>query len=411
VTRLLSQPAVTGTAAVPQLRLGDHVLGRLALTSRFLPGTEAVAVDVQLGRLPPGAVIPHPLTLEESDLSIEGRLRLPSRARDGARDAGLLDLAVTAERADLFFFDYLFPDLVVGASGYATGTGRITGDFSQPLFEAELTVPEASASIPQYGLAIRCEGTARVDRRGIHLDAVRLTDEAGGTGTVAGSVLFNDYRFFSLDLRADLRAVEIVDVPGGRPDLPFYGTIRASGTATLTGPLDRVVLRSADAVTTPDSEIFIPIASDAVEADPGFLVFADAAGRVPDRKRRTSVIGPKPEGERTCSEGFELNLNVTAPPGSTGHLVFGPRIGAVLAARGGADPHLTTGEGVFRTFGTFTVAGGSYAFVAGDVFTRRFEIEPGGALTWDGDPLDAQIDLTADYRTRASLAGLGLAGL
>src|SRR5690606_12245596 len=52
-----------------------------------------------------------------------------------------------------------------------------------------------------------------------------------------------------------------------------------------------------------------------------------------------------------------------------------------------------------------------YAFVAGDVFTRRFEIEPGGALTWDGDPLDAQIDLTADYRTRASLAGLGLAGL
>ena len=43
-----------------------------------------------------------------------------------------------------------------------------------------------------------------------------------------------------------------------------------------------------------------------------------------------------------------------------------------------------------------------------DLFTRTFELVPGGTLLWTGDPIDARLDLAATYRTRASLAGLGL---
>ncbi|MDX1440221.1 MAG: translocation/assembly module TamB domain-containing protein, partial [Rubricoccaceae bacterium] len=334
----------------------------------------------------------------------------PGRTPDGERDSGELDLAFDVERADLFFFDFLFSHLVRDTGGYATGLGTVTGDFSYPIFNANLRAHDAVTQIPRFGLTIQADGPIRVNREGIHLSQIGLRDKAAGSGQISGSVLFNDYRYFSLDLNAVLSEMEIIDVPSSN-DLPFFGHIRASGTASIEGPLDNVFLRSTDATTTADSEIFIPIRAEGVQSDRGFLVFADASGQIPEDEERTSLIGPKPETERSFTEGLEMNLNISAPPGSTVHLVFDPTIGEAINTEGSANVQLAIEEGRFQTFGTFTASGGDYLFSAGDVFTRRFEIEPGGTLTWDGDPIDAQLDLTATYRTRASLAGLGLAGL
>ncbi|NNF59183.1 MAG: hypothetical protein HKN04_13190 [Rhodothermaceae bacterium] len=411
IVNVLRRPELSGRAIVPHLLLGDRLLGRLDATSRFVPGGEAVAVDLRLERPHATPPVPDSLRVEENELRVAGRVRFPGRNDDGTRDSGLLGLTLAVDRADLFFLDLLFPSVVRQAEGAARGFGQITGDFSTPLFQANLIADEVAATIPRFGLALGGDGRVQVDQRGIHLHDVALTDKAGGTAHIDGSILFNDYRFFSLDLQATLDAVEVVDVPTGDSGLPFYGYIRASGTASVTGPLNRVFLRSTDAVTTTDSEIFIPIAPDAIEADQGFIVFADSLGRVPERRTRTNIIGPRPESERSFTQGLEMNLNVTAPPGSTVHLVFDPVIGEVLTADGRAELQLAIREGRFRTFGTFTAAGGDYPFTAGDVFTRRFEIEPGGTLIWDGDPLDARMNLDASYRTRASLAGLGLTGL
>ena len=181
--------------------------------------------------------------------------------------------------------------------------------------------------------------------------------------------------------------------------------------ASLTGPLDNVFLHATDAQTTPDSEIFIPVTATGPASDAGFLVFADSLGNVPQAEARRSVIGERPEGERAFLDGLEMSLNVYAPPGSTVHLVFDPRIGDVINAVGSAQLQLAIREGEFQTFGTFDVERGDYLFTAGDVFTRRFELEGGGTLQWDGDPIDARLALPATYRTRASLAGLDLPGV
>ncbi|MCH8031860.1 MAG: translocation/assembly module TamB domain-containing protein, partial [Bacteroidetes bacterium] len=348
--------------------------------------------------------------LEENDLNVTGLVRFPGRDDAGERDAGEFDLDINIRRADFFFFDLIFWRLLANTQGYASGDGSITGDFSFPEFDADLSVHNVFTSIPSFGLELGLEGDVNIDRRGIHLTSIVLTDKADGTAHMDGSVLFNDYRFFSLDLEATLNKVEIIDVPSST-NLAFYGHILASGTVSVTGPLDNVFLRSTDAVTTEDSEIFIPIRASAIARDRGFLVFADSLGQIPEEQERTNLVTGKPASERSFTEGLEMNLNVTAPPGSTVHLVFDEATGDVINATGSAELQLVIGEGRFRTFGTFTASGGNYVFTAGDVFTRRFEIEPGGRLIWDGDPLEAQLDLTADYRTRASLAGLGLTGL
>jgi translocation and assembly module TamB len=401
VAAVFGQPVVVGEAAIERFTFAGRRAGEIALSSRYVPGTDAVAVDL---RLTPDSVSVR------NDLRASGTVRFPGRTDDGARDPGALDLALDIDRLDLFVFDWLFPAILADASGYATGTGRITGVPRVPLFDADLDVFDGFVRVPDFGLAIGAEGRVLVDREGFHLRNVLLTDKAGGQGLVRGDVLFNDYRFFSLDLAADLAEMEIVDVPDSR-DLPFYGHIRATGSATLSGPLDNVFLRSTDAQTTADSEMFIPVTASGPTSDAGFLVFADSLGNVPELEERRSVLGERPETERAFLDGLEMSLTVAAPPGSTVHLVFDPLIGDVITAVGSARLQLVLREGEFLTYGTFDVTRGDYLFTAGDVFTRRFGLEGGGTLQWDGDPIDARLALPATYRTRASLAGLDLPGV
>lgn len=101
-----------------------------------------------------------------------------------------------------------------------------------------------------------------------------------------------------------------------------------------------------------------------------------------------------------------MDLNILAPSGSTIHLVFDPLLGEAMNAVSSGRIQIQRREGEFRTFGTLNVESGDYLFTAGDVFARRFLIDSGGTIVWDGNPIDARLNIPASYRTRASVAGL-----
>jgi hypothetical protein len=336
---------------------------------------------------------------------VKGRVRLPGLAADSAA-TDQLDLTVNVDRADLFFFEYIFEETLTDVRGYTTGTIQIGGRFRDPIFDADMEVREGRFALPQFGLQYGISGPATVDRRGIHLGEVSVTDDEG-RATVRGSILFNDYEYFSFDLSAQLDEIGIIDVEDAQ-DLAFYGTIRASGPASLKGPLSDATLRSPRARTTPESELFIPVSEAGVEDESGFLVFADSTGQVPnlrDLTQRDNILSDRPEGEPSFLDGLNIDINVIAPEESTVHLVFDPVVGDVVTAVGSGRVQLQRQEGEFLVYGDFTVTDGTYLFTAGEVFVRRFNINE-GTITWDGPPINARLDLKADYRTRASPAGL-----
>ena len=417
----LGRPQLISDLSVQRLSYDRRVLGdaqlRLEYDARspdlLLNGSiDAEVQNVQ--ELTGPALVPEGArTVDPNSLFLSGRVRLPEWARAGPPDRAstlpsgeTLDLSVDVQRADLFFFRYIFEERISRVRGFVTGPLHIGGRLQDPRFEADFEIVNGAVRLPLFGLAYRVEGPVEVDRRGIHARTLRVTDDEG-SATINGSVLFNDYQYFSFDLSASLDGITVIDVSQAK-DLPFYGYIRGSGPLQLTGPLPDATLRSNAARTTPDSELYIPVSGRTVEEDTGFIVFTDSTGQTPSVSqltRRPNILADRPEGVPSFVEGLNLDFNVIAPDESTVNLVFDPLVGDVVTVVGSGRVQLQRQEGEFSVYGNFSATSGTYLFTAGEVFVRRFAINE-GTITWDGSPTNAQLNLDAEYRTRASPSGL-----
>ena len=405
-----NRPLLRSDLTLQRFSVDRRMLGAIDLSASY--DTQSPDVTFNLNLSPDSTQMETPLvpggieSVELSSLGVDGRVRLPVAGADTlAGDP--LDLHLDVERADLFFFEYIFDTTITEVEGYTAGRAHIGGSFTDPLFDADMRVADGEFTLPDFNLDYSIAGDVQVDGSGIHLAGVRVADTGDGVADINGSILFNEYRFFSFDLAAQLREMLVIDVEDS-DDLPFYGTIRATGPATLTGPLPDATLRSPSARTTPESELYIPVLEEDVSEESGYIIFADSTGALPDLRdltQRDNLLADRPVGEPSFLDGLELDLNIEAPEGSTVNLVFDPLVGDVVTAIGSGRVQLQRQEGEFYVYGSYEVQGGDYLFTAGEVFVRRFSIES-GTLTWDGDPVNAVMDIDAAYRTRASPAGL-----
>ena len=403
-------PRIAGAAEVLSLSLDEKLLGNVALSSDYISGSPDVEVDLSItpsdsSGIPRlfGTVLPA--VWVENDLRIQGIIRLPG---DDPGDRGALDLDMNVDRLDLFFFKYIFQEALGSVSGFATGSGRITGELLHPIFDMNMGILDGYFDIPLTQARYSLDGSVRIDEEAIHFDPLNLVDHTNGSAQLNGRLLFNNYTAFTLDMTGNLDELLIMNVDHS-DELPFYGFLRASGDLNLTGPLFNASLTSSNAVTRADSELFIPIVEETTEADEAFIHYSDSLGYIPDFDKlaeRPFFLARRPTAERQFLDGLNLDLNIFAPPGSTVHLVIDPLLGDVINAVSTGNVQLLLSNGEFQTFGQLEVTSGDYQFTAGELFIRTFLINEGGSIVWEGDPVNAKLDIPASYRTRASRTGL-----
>jgi hypothetical protein len=63
-------------------------------------------------------------------------------------------------------------------------------------------------------------------------------------------------------------------------------------------------------------------------------------------------------------------------------------------------------KGKFNMFGDFVVVTGEYQYKFGGVIDKTFTVNPGGSIVWEGEPLEAQLNMEAVYSLTANPAPL-----
>jgi hypothetical protein len=75
-----------------------------------------------------------------------------------------------------------------------------------------------------------------------------------------------------------------------------------------------------------------------------------------------------------------------------------------MRGRGSGNLNLSLNKGGdFAIFGDYVIEDGDYLFTLGNIFNKRFIVEEGGTISWDGNITDADVDIKAIYKLRTSL--------
>lgn len=308
---------------------------------------------------------------------------------------------------DLWVLPYLASGIFNEINGLTTGSGTLEiaqGGFS---YDANFQVENVRVVPVFLNSTLFLNGSIDMNsENGVVFNDVRVNDTRGGTGTLSGSIMVGDFAsIMPMDLTLDMNRLQFLD-NSYEPDIPFFG--RAAGTGRVhLGGTDRspYITTPIDVSVTSNSTITIPIETDQhIDQRARFITFVDSFDEVFsaefDQLNGRTTDFP----ELTFMEQFQLDMRFRSTDNMNVRLMFDRVTNEVMSARGTGDIQFLLRDQEFSVFGRFDVTGGEYNFVGGDIFSRRFTIRDEGSIIWEGDPVNARVDVTAAYRARPDLS-------
>jgi len=238
--------------------------------------------------------------------------------------------------------------------------------------------------------------SVRFDRSGIIFRNVRLTDERGNPATLNGSVKHNYFRDYSADLTINTNQTMVLNTRPKDNEL-FYGTAYASGVTTIRSA-PGLLSFDVSARTGNNTRISIPLNTSETISDYSFVNF------ISHDTTLTNVKTGQDQPEEDATTGIDLNFDLEVTPDAEIQLIFDPKVGDIMRGRGTGDLNISLNpEGLFRISGDYVIDDGDYLFTLGNILNKPFSVENGGRISFNGELDNAEIDIKAIYKLKASL--------
>ena len=289
------------------------------------------------------------------------------------------------------FVDILFSEV----DGFLSGNLALRGTLNKPELSGELKVNKGKIVVDFLNTMYTFSHSIQITKDKIEIKNMTVYDgtRQANTGIVNFSIKHEYFNNMYLDLLVNANKLQALNTVENQNEL-FYGTAYASGTFRAYGSFDNIKM-DINAKTERGTVFNLPLfGADEVNQD-NFINFVDRKNPVPVDIKKRRKVEPK---------GFELNFVLEVTPDAEALLIFDPTVGDLIRGRGRGNLRMVVTEvGEFLLFGEYVINQGEYLFTLQNVINKKFEVESGGTIIWKGNPLDADINLTAIYPTRTSL--------
>lgn len=315
-------------------------------------------------------------------------------------NASLLNLDANVANLSLASLQGFTMGMVKDMGGNANGKLRITGTLDDPNILGQLNFNQAQFNVSMLNSLYRLQNERLVfNEQGINFPNFTITDSLGQNLTINGNVLTQNYMDYRFDLRAETDRFLAMNSTAKDNDL-YYGTVYIGSNATITGTMLEPVMDIE--VNVLDGSAFTAV----VPADE-----AGAAGRegivefVTLNDSLSAILGM--EAQDSASSGFvgakiDVEVNVTDATPIT--IIIDPVTGDNLVVRGTAEP-LYVGilpNGQMNMTGRYTITDGKYSMAFYDIVSRELDIAKGSYIAWQGDPMQADFQISAIYNVETA---------
>ncbi|WP_320168010.1 translocation/assembly module TamB domain-containing protein [Mangrovibacterium marinum] len=304
-----------------------------------------------------------------------------------------LDFTINADALSLSLLNTVMGSSFENIHGSASGELKIKGGLDKIEMYGDMMGINAGLALKHLQVSYYFTNLVKFRGDSMIFDNIEIQDFEGHTGIFNGSIRHDN--FSNMDYNLSIRSNDLL-VMNTTPQINprFYGKAYASGLVKITGHGARVFI---DGTARTLSQTAINIALDYEEEAQEYDFIRFVSHKAEEEK--AVFIRQRPD-ESAVNMNFNLNLT----PDAHFQLVYNSSIGDVIRAQGTGNMQLKIDPDFnIELYGDYLVDRGDYLFTLKNVINKKFEIERGGKIQWNGDPYDANIDVNAIYRLKASL--------
>ena len=289
------------------------------------------------------------------------------------------------------------------------GTGRgslwLTGKFAAPNLVGAVDVSNGRFTFGYLGTTYTFADRISFTLNDISFHNIKLRDPLGNQGVVDGVITHHQFQDMRLNIAANFRKMQVLNTIRKNNDL-YFGTAYATGTARVTGPTDdlSIVVRATSEAGT---RLLLPLDNAAKAEKASYIKFVNH--NMADTARTKKV--PIAATDKVDLSGIKLDFSLTVTPDAYLEILLEESTGDVI--RGSAAGQLRLNidtRGDFNMYGQVEIVRGAYNFTLQGLVNKEFVVRPGGIISWNGDPLAGEMNVTATYTQRTSLAPVLVGG-
>ena len=318
-----------------------------------------------------------------------------------------LDLNIEANELNLKFLEHYMKSIANDIKGRATGKVHFYGKFKGLNLDGAV-MTDASMNFDILNTHFAIKDTILLVPTGLTFNNIHISDMEGHSGRMNGYLHFQHFK--NLNYRFEIQANNMLVMNTKEStDMPFYGTVYGTGNALLTGN----AIQGLDvnvAMTTNRNSIFTYINGSVASATSNqFIKFVD---KTPRRTIQDSIQiisyyeqlqQKRQEAEEEQKTDIRLNILVDATPDATMKIIMDPVAGDYISGKGTGNIRTEFyNKGDVKMFGSYQINQGVYKFSLQEVIRKDFVIKNGSTITFNGAPLDANLDIQASYTVNSA---------
>ncbi|WP_405567369.1 translocation/assembly module TamB domain-containing protein [Polaribacter sp. Asnod6-C07] len=285
-------------------------------------------------------------------------------------------------------------------SGSFNGNFKVTGTTSSPIYNGNINFNNADFNITKLNTKFTLKNEKlTLDNDGLYLSKFTILDAKKNALVLSGKILTESFINPKFDLKLTAKNFRFLNAD--KKDNPsFYGLATFNAKADLTGDL-QIPKLSANVTVGSDTDVtyVLPATYASVENRDDVVVFVN-------RENPDAILTQTEEKSATIT-GFDIftKLNISKDAAIT--IIIDEETGDNFNVSGEGEFLLNmVPNGKISLTGTYEIADGHYELNLYSLVNRRFDLVPGGRVSWSGDPFDANLDVSAVYNIETTASAL-----
>lgn len=324
-----------------------------------------------------------------------------------------LAFAMSADSINVRFLQPFMKAFSTDIEGRASGKANLYGTFKDIDLAGRLHADTIRMRLDYTNVYYSGADSVIINPGHIDISQFKLYDPEGNTAILSGWL--NHNYFHEPSFRFTLNDAESFLCYNTNKSLnpDWYGKIYGSGRAILNGRPGFVSL-DVDMTTTAGSTFTFELNDTQVAEDYNFLSFSDrkkeeliaesAAIQLEDLSAKNE---PRKQEEESNTI-FSMELRGAVTNGTEVIIVMDTKAGDKIRAwgKGAMQISYDTESDNMKIYGKYILERGNYNFSLQDLILRDFTILPESSISFNGDPLRADLNISASYRVNTNLSDL-----